>query len=940
MKDKQPGLLQKILLSVARFVHAYPGLIIVAAILLTVASAGVAYSRFKVVNNIGDLLNEKSAVNRDYLAYKKEFGVDEEYVVVIQSDDILLNRKVADEVAAGLNQIKPGISKLFYKLDFSKLEKRFLLFESVDDLKKIEDEVKSYSSALSQKNVKLDLNSMLDQANSSFDDKYLRQESNWKDFEPFINRFAGMLNDLADQIENKPKATPPPAPATADSSTPAESSDLQGADLDQLIAEHEYAASFQGGKTLLILATPGQREKDSASPYTKTLKDIRSLLAQMSQKYPQVKFGLTGEPVLDDDEMQTATKDTIQASIITLVLITLLFAVSYQQRSRPVYAIIVLLMALTWSIACTMLTVGHLNIISEAFVPMVLGLGIDFGIQILGRYEEELASGKSILNSLEETLSQTGLAVITGGTTTAVAFFTMCFNDFIGLYELGVICGCSVLLCLVANIVVLPAVFAWRDKRRSAEALRVPPKPALIFFGPGLNERWVSHPRLMIGLGAIFTMIAILGIPRVHFDYNLLNLQNPKLESVQVEHALFNAAGSSSIYGSITVDNIDQVRQTTAELLKLPSVKEVQSIADVMPQDQDQKLVIIKRIVHSLRNVKLDTDVSSQVDVARARQNIATLLQQAQDGAKQASHYVSIAKMAREAVATFDKIIPPLERAETAMQGLSQEELGRRLNRYQVETFGSMQKNLAWLKNQQTDRGITYDDIPPELRDRFIGKSGKLLIQVYAKGDIWERAPLVKFVDEVRTIDPHFTGTPTQNYAYIDLLRTSYQKAAGWAFLAIFILISLHFKTPRYIFLGILPLVLAVIWTLGIMGLAGIKFNPANIMTLPMVIGIGVAFGVYTTDRFREEGRMELFSNSTGKAVVLSAFCTIFGFASMLGSAYRGLYSLGLVMTLGVGMCLVASIIFLPQIFKLMTHKETASPSFRKEEEVVDVNRS
>jgi uncharacterized protein len=918
MAEPTSRFLGRYLRGLARLIYERPGAILLLALAGTVLSILITVARFKVVNNISDLLNENSPENRAYLSYKKEFGVDEEYITVIHSDDPELNRKVADEVAVRLREIGPGIGKIFYKLDFSKLEKRFLLFENEADLKQIEDQVGGYAKALQKRSIKMDLNSMLDEANRSFDDKYLRKSSNWKEFMPFVDRFSEMLNQLANEISSKdspPKKMASPAPGNENAQI------LGSADLDKLITEHEYPASFNEGRTILVMATPGVREKDSESPYSRTLAKIRENLAELKQKYPGVSFGLTGEPVLNDDEMQTAKRDTIQASIITLILITTLFAVSYRDRQRPAYAIVVLLMSVAWSFAFTMLTVGHLNIISQAFVPMAMGLGIDFGIQLLGRYEEELGRGRSVLQSLEETLGHTGVAVLTGGSTTAVAFFTMCFNDFIGLRELGIICGGSILCCLIGNIIVLPSVFAWRDKSRSPAELQPRTGAAvdLGFLGKNLNENWVKHPYALIGVGCAISVLAALGINKIAFDYNLLHLQSRNLESVKVENQLFKEAGTSSIYASSTVNNLDEARARTEQFMKLPSVKEVQSIADVMPQNQQQKQAIIKRIVHSLQGLKLDTDVTKQVDVNKARANTATLLQQAREGEKQARNYIGISKIARDAVDTFARLIPPLERAQSAMQGLTQEELGRRLNRYQVTTFGSMQKNLTWLKSQQTDRGITDDDIPKELRDRFVGKSGKLLLQVYAKGDLWEHEPLGEFVNQLRTIDPDVTGTPTQNYAYIDLLRRSYMKAALWAFVAIVVLIAIHFRSPRYATLAILPLALACLWTVGLMGWTGIQFNPANIMTLPMVIGIGVAFGVYTADRLREDGRMTLFSTSTGKAVILSTLTTTFGFASMLGSHYEGLFSLGLVMTIGVLMCLLTSIVFLPQIFTVIT---------------------
>jgi predicted RND superfamily exporter protein len=263
-------------------------------------------------------------------------------------------------------------------------------------------------------------------------------------------------------------------------------------------------------------------------------------------------------------------------------------------------------------------------------------------------------------------------------------------------------------------------------------------------------------------------------------------------------------------------------------------------------------------------------------------------------------------------------LIPPLERAEKKMANLDEEELARRLNRYQLTVFGAMQEGLEFLKTQGTDRGLEFSDIPVEVAQRYRSPNGKILIEVYPKEDIWDREPNEKFVKAIRTIDPDATGTPVMNYEYIELLRSSYVQAAGWAFLAIVVLISIHFGRLSSVLLTLLPLGLAIWWTLGLMGFLGIAFNPANIITLPLVIGIGVAYGVYTVDRWREDADMDLFSNSTGKSIILSAMTTIIGFGSLTISSYQGLRSLGLIMAIGCTMCLLASIVVLPQLLKLL----------------------
>ncbi len=905
------GFFRQILRHTARAIYRAPGVVTTLGVLFTLLCLWYTYTHFKVVNSIGDLLSDKTGANRIYREYKKEFNLEEEYVVVITSPDPAANRQVADAVATRLRDLGPGLGKVFYKLDFSKLESRLLLLENESALQQIETDVAGYAQALKTTKVNFDLHSMLNQARGAMgNEQYLRKKENWKDFKPFVDRFAAMLDQLANSVEGKKPGMEEPASTSS-------ANDLGSADVSEMLTEREYL-SYDHGRTVLVLAAPGQRQFDSASPYTGTLAKIRSVIADVQAQNPAVSIGLTGEPVLNDDEMQTAAKDVTYASIITFVLITLLFAISYKEYARPGWAIAVLLMAVVWCFAAAMFFVGHLNILTNAFVPMVLGLGIDFGIQVMGRYEEELGHGFGIEHALSETLQHTGVAIVTGGSTTAAAFFSMCLNEFKGLSELGMICGMSMILCLVANLVLLPAIYVLRDRKRSPRDLHIKQTAAESHFTPEFNNRIVRHPHLVLTIGGIITVICLIAVGGTRFDYNLLNMQNQKLESVQVEKQLLKRLGNSSIYASITVDSLDEAREMTKKLEALPTVKEVQSLAKLLPDRQPEKQAIIRRITASLRGVKLDADAAAKIDVAKARQDVAALLASSKEARVQAEMFAGTSKMAKEAVETFKKLIPPLERADAAMTKLSDEELAQRLNAYQSEVFGRMQRGLVWLRNAETNQFITIEDVPEPLRKRFVGNTGKYLLQVYAKEDLWDREPLVKFVHEVQSVAPLATGTPVQNYAYIDLLRVSYRDAAIWAFLAIVVLILLHFRSVIDASLAVLPLALGVIWTLGTMALFHIPFNPANIMTLPMLLGIGVAYGVYTTDRFREVGKMQIFSTSTGKAIVLSACTTLFGFASMLISDYRGLFSLGLVMTLGVVFCLITSLGLLPQILKLL----------------------
>ncbi len=913
--------LQYIMGRVARVVCAAPGVIVGVGVALAIASAVLVVLRFNVLNNTSDLLSAKYAPMQHYNELRKDFGSDYRYIILIQSPDIQQNRAAADDIGNWLQGLKPQITTVLSKIDFSSVRPRLLFTRDVDELKKIasqiQDEVdEEKQNTRSTEQTALDLNSLLNEANSDFSDTYLRKKSNWPEFKKFVPRFVSILDKIAAQAQGKTLAQMHLQPSGSQSS-------FDDTDADELISEHEYF-SLQDGESVLVFAYTGEEEKDSASPFSKTTEKIRAYLKGLESKYPGAEIELTGEPALDTDESAESNMDAAKAGCITMALIVGLFFCSYRAFFRPAITLFVLIMAVLWSLGFALITVGHFNILSIAVIPMVLGIGIDFGIQILGRYEEELGHGKSVNEAVTIALQHTGIAIITGGSTTAAAFFTLCFNDFVGLAELGLIAGFSMIFCITANLVVLPAVFILRDRFRTPEQLQAQSSNSAWNFISTWDRDLVRKPWLWIVVSIGISIAAAVSLPGLKFDYNLLNLDNPHAPSVVTLYKVMDASKNdqgnevSTIYASVVADNIEEARDLSTKLSALPTVAKVESILELVPEHQDEKLPIIKQIVAAAAELNVKPAVSAKVDIPRAQHDISSLLKDAQEGLKEAKGAVAISSIARDAVKAFATMIPALERADQALHSAPVDVLQKRFSTSSNGAFSQMQKNMAILKSQKADRGLTLADIPPQLQRLFVARNGKILLQVYGKQDLWERGPDEAFTKDVLSVAQNATGTPVLNYYATELMRVSYLQAAGWAFLAIVVLILAHFQSFKYLLLTLTPLVLAVLWRTGAMVWFGIEFNPANIVTLPLIIGVDVAFGVYIIDRYQEEGKLSIFAGSTGKAIIMSSLTSLFGFSSLLVSEFRGMWDIGELMSLGIAIGLVTAIFILPQILALL----------------------
>lgn len=917
--------LQYLLGLVARRVCAQPLIFLIIGVIFAALSTWVVVTRFNIVNNTTDLLSDKYESKQKYNELRKDFGSDSRFIVLIKSPDIMKNREAADAIGQYLESdaLKPHVGTVLYKIDFSTVKPRLLFTRDTPELQKIYKEVQGEVDDQEATNehaqqISLDLNSILNEANQKFNDSYLRKKENWKDFKPFVARFVSILNKVSSQAEGHT------GPAAKKATSPDDATSLDEFNSDDELAQHEYF-SLQGGQALLVFAYTGEEEKDSQAPFTETVGKIRAYLKSLEPKYPGMELKLTGEPVLEADQIATSTSDSIKAVCITLVLIIGLFICSYRAIVRPALTFGILIMAVLWSLGFALVFVGHFNVMSIAVIPMVLGIGIDFGIQILGRYEEELGHNRTVEQSITAALQHTGVAIITGGSTTAAAFFTLCFNDFVGLSELGIIAGASMALCIVANLVMLPAAFILSDRKRSPEQLRAQSSDSAWHFIHSWDRDIVRTPRFWLWVSAAISVAAAVSLPFLRFDYNLLHLQNQSASSVQNLYAVMNASKNdngdqiSTIYSSVVANNVDEARELNKKLSALPVVARVDSVLDLVPENQDQKLPIIKKIVKAAGELNVKPSTNKTVDIPRAQKDISSLLQQSREGLKQAKGYTGISSVARDAVTAFSTMIPALERADKALHSAKVSVLQQRFSASSNGAFTSMQKNIELLKSQKADRGLTLDDIPPQLKRLFVSHDGKkMLLQVYGKKDLWERGPDEEFVNGILPAAPNATGTAVLNYYATDLLRVSYLWAAVWAFLAIVVLIFLHFQSVKYLFLTLTPLVLAVLWRTGAMVWFGIEFNPANIVTLPLIIGIDVAFGIYIIDRYREDGRLSIFSGSTGKAIIMSSLTSLFGFVSLLVSQFTGMFSIGQLMSLGIAIGLVTSIFVLPQILVLL----------------------
>jgi hypothetical protein len=513
-------------------------------------------------------------------------------------------------------------------------------------------------------------------------------------------------------------------------------------------------------------------------------------------------------------------------------------------------------------------------------------------------------AGFATPEALVGTAGTVGAGITIGAVGTAVAFFMAGFTEFVGVAELGIVAGGGIVACWLAAMTVLPGALRLSDARRASRILPTP-----LDFHLWLNPV-LARPRWFLLASLAGTLLLALGIPLLKYDYNLLNMQPAGLESVDLEQKLLRETDQSAYFALSVAESAPEALARKAEFLKLASVERVEEIASLLPPDLDEKRSIIQRIAGRLTNLP---EQPPQIPVPRQDQLLPMLLQLRNVLAATPQS----AATARQLGTLADLIgrMPPGEYAA-------------RLSGYSQRIAGELLGRLHLLRSVANPEPPQWSDLPRGLVDRFVGRSGRLLLRIYGKGNLWDADATERFVTDVRRVDPKATGNPMQVSESSRIMKQSYEQAAVYALLIILPVVFLDFGSLRDTILAILPLALGMLQLFGLMGLLNVPLNPANMIALPLMLGMGVDNGVHIMHDFRSQRGLYRMSHSTSVAVVLNTVTTMVGFAVLMIAEHRGLQSLGRVLTLGMAFCLLSSLVILPAILVLMTRdrRETRPP--------------
>jgi len=646
-------------------------------------------------------------------------------------------------------------------------------------------------------------------------------------------------------------------------------------------------------------------DDQSASGVGDAVAWLRDVVGRMvaDSDIPDVPWGVTGIPVIEADETDQSMTDSMRASIVALALITIMMAIVFRGLAVPLIAALALLIGLGWSFGWVVLAVGHLQLLSIVFAIVLLGLGVDFALHIVSRLELIRHESDSLGPLIVRVFRGTGPGLLTGALTTAVAFVTIAFSDFRGAAEMGVISAGGILLCLVAVMTSFPAMLALTGRHWKK---LVHPRGG----GEGEEAHFLedhlrfiyTHPLPTVILSCLIIAVAGWLAVQVRYDPNVLNLHPPGIESVEWERRLIEDSERSA-WAALVVADPEVAPALVRRLEALPEVSSVDGMGAFIPTDADER----RRRVEAIAQ-----EAIPPLTVGPGPGPLRLILTQLASGLREATPedgaILALAERIEEALEAADDVSPDV--AQTSWEVLNQSFLDRR------------ERYAQFAAEALTIGDVQAEDLPDTLKARLIGADGSWLLRVNpVSTDKSVLAPerLGPFVEAVRSVAPGALGPPVQIYESSLLIQRAYVQAALFALPAILILLILDFRSLWDALGAMLPVVLGFVGVFALMALFNVPLNFANMIVMPVILGIGVDAGVHVVHRWRDDpnGRPPGLSGGTGRGITLTTVTTVIGFGSMMIAHHRGIQSLGFVMVVGLLTVLLACYTVLPAILTL-----------------------
>jgi len=664
-----------------------------------------------------------------------------------------------------------------------------------------------------------------------------------------------------------------------------------------------------GGGSYHIIALFPQLPQDDPGQMVDLVDRIRGIRAELATG--SVTVELTGLPAIESDEVRSIRRGLLQTSIATTIGILLLLYLAFRSVRYTLLVVVPLGVGVVTTLALARFFYGGLNLVTSCFAPVLLALGIDFGVYVLSRYGENVRNGAGADDSVRAALRGAGPGILVGAVTSVLAFLTTATTEFTAYGELGIITAVGLALMLATTFLILPAVLRLASRGRPIAAPELPLVSAL--------GTWVRAHRYAILVVAGLLLVGSATIwKRVSFNPRYMDFLPKSTESARGFARIERDETVSPIHAVMMVDTVAAARQLTEQLRDLPSVAAVQSASDVLPALTPQRLAKLRASFVGLKRQpdfqKLRSHRSKSSELSRPLADLEDALDELAFALRQAGHNTEAIGQAQRSCISLRRQVDKLPDDAPAL--------------LEIERLTTEVLQRAWNSAQNVAHRGQYlpSDLPPAFQARFVSRDGGALA-VYANpaGDIWDTATAKRFNEQVESVAPDASGAAINIYQHLRMIREGFSRAAVISAAMVLIVLLVAFRRLSDALLALVPVLIGFGWMLGLMAALSLSFDAANIVVLPLILGIGIDAGAHLIHRYRtsaaEHGRIAMLDEvvrTTGAAVLLASLTTAVGFGALMLGDYGGMKSLGLVMTIGIGCCLIASMVVLPSILLVL----------------------
>jgi hopanoid biosynthesis associated RND transporter like protein HpnN len=851
---------------------------------LLLATAVTAGALYYAAHHLGVNSNTKAMLSND-LPFRRMIAqmhtafpqLGEPIILVIDADTSEHARDAARDLANRLTQHPELFQNVFAPGVGSYFETHGLLYVDVDTLEKFSDrviEALPFISALAREPTLDRLFSLINGAITREDPGRLTP-----------TRLPDLMDAVSTMLE---------APLSDESGSFSWRSWILGSDPDA-----------EEGTRRIVLALP-ILDYDDMLAARRPIAAVREAIEDLGLvDDPNVTVRVSGNPAMGLDEMTLVVE---QAGVLAVVasFLAVTFLLFYSMRSGRLVAatLLPLVFGLAWTTAFAAAAIGHLNMVSIAFAVLFIGLGVDFGIHFALQYRELVDAGRESADALASAGRDVGGSIALCATTTAIGFYAFIPTQYAGVAELGLIAGTGMFFSLIATLLLSPAVLSiWP----------VVPRPDLSErrrHEPGMSALPSRYPRAVIGVAAVVALAAATTLPQVHFDPDPLKVRDPTVESVRALTDLVLDSSEPPWSVEIMAPNLEEADRVAAEVATMDTVGRTVTLSNFIPTDQEEKIEILDDLSFFFEPLVFYTKTTPPVTTGDAtiaavetlKKSMATRAELDKDDE------AMLVGMARLDTA-LDRVLAHLRAGDST---------DRAAARLEKTMLGELPGWIGQLSRALTPGIVGVDDLPPDLRARYVAADGSARVEIFPSGDLSQHGRLDEFVTSIQAVEPASGGYAVEiiesGRAIVQALRQAFSTALA----IVAALLLLLWRSVRDALIVLTTLLFAALMTAAATVTLELPFNFADVIVLPLLLGVGVDSGIHLVHRHRLGAQGgEILQTSTARAVLFSALTTIASFGTLGFSTHLGMASLGKLLTTGLVFMLIANLVFLPALLAL-----------------------